>query len=220
MGLPLWWCAYPGKLHDPRLFSRMLEEFARVLEGLAGTKQRLTVVMDRGMNSEGNCAVIDEHRRIHFITTYSLTYAPELARVPLSRYAPAATGKNRRLCGEGREEERLSAYRTSGTFWGAERTVVLTYNPKTARKQEHVFSEKLAQMREELLSMRALVREGGPHWRDKKKVLERTPGSARGCTCRLTSTRSPLRRRRTACAWSSRRTSMRSRAGGPSSART
>ncbi|NPV58111.1 MAG: IS1634 family transposase [Actinobacteria bacterium] len=172
-GLPLWWCAYPGNLHDSRLFSQVLEEFARVLEGLAGTKERLTVVMDKGMNADANYAVIDEHRRIHFVTTYSLAYAPELARIPLSRYAPAATGRNRRLCGEGREEERLSAYRTTGTFWGKERAVVLTYNPRTARKQEHVFSEKLAQMREELLSMRALVREGAPHWRDERKVLER-----------------------------------------------
>lgn len=172
-GLPLWWCAYPGNLHDSRLFSQVLSEFARVLEGLAGTKQRLTVVMDKGMNADANYAVIDEHRRIHFITTYSLAYAPELARVPLSRYSPVAAGKSRVLCGEGGEEEGLLAYRTSGVFWGKERAVVLFYNPKTARKQEYAFSEKLAQMREELLGMRALVREGAPHWRDPRKVIER-----------------------------------------------
>jgi len=51
--------------------------------------------------------------------------------------------------------------------------VVLTYNPRTARKQENVFAQKMAQAREELLSMRALVRKGAPHWRDEKKVLER-----------------------------------------------
>ena len=172
-GLPLWWCAYPGNLHDSRLFSQVLEEFARVLEGLAGTKERLTLVMDRGMNSEGNYAVIDEHRRIHFVTTYSLYYAPELARVPLSRYSPVGTGKSKKLSREGKEEERLLAHRSSGVFWGKERAVVLTYNPKTARKQEHVFAEKLAQLREELLSMRALVREGAPHWKDAERVKER-----------------------------------------------
>jgi len=172
-GLPLWWCAYPGNLHDSRLFAQVLGEFAHVVEGLAGTKKRLTVVMDKGMNSDGNYAVIDEHRRIHFITTYSLHYAPDLASVPLSRYFPADTGKNRKLSREGVLEQRLSAYRTSGTFWGAERAVVLTYNPQTARKQEYIFSEKLAQVREELLSMRALVREGAPYWRDAERVKER-----------------------------------------------
>lgn len=172
-GLPLWWCAYPGNLHDSRLFSSVIEEFFSVVEGLAGTKERLTLVMDRGMNSEANYAVVDEHRRIHFVTTYSLYYAPDLARIPLSRYSPADTGKNRKLAGERLDDERLSAYRSSGIFWGKERAVVLTYNPKTARKQEYVFREKLARLREELLSMRALVREGAPHWRDAGKVLER-----------------------------------------------
>ncbi|MBC7231334.1 MAG: transposase, partial [Actinobacteria bacterium] len=85
-GLPLWWCAYPGNLHDSRLFSSVISEFFPIVEGLAGTKERLTLVMDKGMNSGANYAVIDEHRRIHFVTTYSLLYAPELARVPLSRY--------------------------------------------------------------------------------------------------------------------------------------
>lgn len=96
-GLPLWWCAYPGNLHDSRLFSRVLAEFAHVAGGLAGTKERLTLVMDKGMNSEANYAVAGDHHRIHFVTTYSLYYAPDLARVPLSRYSPAGAGKNKRL---------------------------------------------------------------------------------------------------------------------------
>jgi transposase len=170
---PLWWGANPGNLHDSRLFAQVLEEFAHVAGGLSGTKERLTIVMDKGMNSDGNYAVVDEMRRIHFITTYSLHYAPDLARVPLSRYSPVDTEKNKKLFREGAPEQRLSAYRTSGVFWGKERAVVLTYNPQTARKQEYIFSEKLAQVREELLSMRALVREGAPHWRDEERVRER-----------------------------------------------
>jgi len=171
--IPLWWCAYPGNLHDSRLFSSVIEEFARVVQGFAGTKERLTVVMDRGMNSDTNYAVIDEMRRIHFVTTYSLYYAADLASVPLSRYSPADTAKNKRLTLKGTPQERLSAFRTTGAFWGKERAVVLTYNPQTARKQEYVFTDKLSELREELLRMRALVREGAPHWRDAERVKER-----------------------------------------------
>jgi transposase len=172
-GLPLWWCAYPGNLHDSHLFFSVVEEFFAIVEGLSGTKERLTIVMDKGMNSDGNYAVIDDHKRIHFVTTYSLHYAPDLASVPLSCYAPTDTPKNKRLSGAGRDGERLMSYRTTGTFWGKERAVVITYNPQTARKQEYILSEKLSEVREELLSMRALVREGAPHWRDEEKVLER-----------------------------------------------
>ena len=172
-GLPLWWCAYPGNLHDSHLFFSVVEEFFAIVEGLSGTKERLTIVMDKGMNSDGNYAVIDDHKRIHFVTTYSLNYAPDLASVPLSCYAPTDTLKNGRLPEEGLPCERLLAYRTRGTFWGKERAVVITYNPQTARKQEYILSEKLSEVREELLSMRALVREGAPHWRDAGKVKER-----------------------------------------------
>jgi transposase len=112
-------------------------------------------------------------RRIHFITTYSLYHAPHLASIPLSCYSPVGTEKNRRLAEEGWEDELLLAYRTSGVFWGRERTVILTYNPRTARKQEHLFSEELSQLREELLGMAGPGQEGAPHWRDEARVKER-----------------------------------------------
>ncbi len=171
--LPLWWHAYPGNLHDARLFSSVLSEMFSVVAALPSTKRRLTLVMDKGMNSEANFKTIDEHPLVHFITTHSLYHAPELASVPLARYSPLATAKNEQLAKEDLAGERLKAYRTTGEYWGQERTVVLTYNPATARKQSYVFAEKLSEVRQELLSMRARVREGAAHWRDPERIRER-----------------------------------------------
>jgi hypothetical protein len=56
-----------------------------VVCGLNTTKERLTVVMDKGMNADGHYAWIDEHARIHFITTYSTYFAQELAATATSR---------------------------------------------------------------------------------------------------------------------------------------
>lgn len=171
--LPLWWRAYPGNLHDSRLFADVLEEMFSVVATLPSTKRRLTLVMDKGMNAEGNFRVIDAHRQVHFVTTHSLYHAPDLASVPLSKYSPLATEKNQELEKEGSASERLRAFRTTGEYWGQERTVVLTYNPATARKQGYVLEEKLAEVREELLSARAKVRGGAPHWRDPERIRER-----------------------------------------------
>ena len=74
---------------------------------------------------------------------------------------------------EGEGADRLRAHRTTGEYWGQERTVVLTYNPATARKQSYVFEERLSEIRVELLAMRARVREEAPHWRDADRVRER-----------------------------------------------
>lgn len=51
--------------------------------------------------------------------------------------------------------------------------MVVTYNPATARKQAYTLESKLDELRGELLSIRARVRENAPHWRDPEKVRER-----------------------------------------------
>jgi len=171
--LPLYYRAYAGNLHDSRLFASVMDEMFGVVTGLSATKERLTVVIDKGMNAPGNYAWIDEHSRVHFVTTYSTYFAEELAATPLERFEPADTEKNRRLSEAGHPRERILAYRTTGEYWGKKRAVVVTYNPATARKQAYTLDSKLAELRAELLDMRAKVKEAAPHWRDPEKIRER-----------------------------------------------
>jgi transposase len=125
------------------------------------------------MNSEGNYAWIDEHSRIHFVTTYSTYFAQELAAIPLDKFEPVDTAKNRRLVEDGKPEERMLAHRSKGKYWGKQRAVVITYNPRTARKQLYTLESKLELIRQQLLEMRAKVREGTAHWRKPEAVKER-----------------------------------------------
>ena len=68
--LPLHYSVYPGNVHDSKHFEAIMDEMFGIVCGLKRTKERLTVVIDKGMNSDGNYAWIDEHSRIHFVTTY------------------------------------------------------------------------------------------------------------------------------------------------------
>ncbi|MCG2817867.1 MAG: IS1634 family transposase [Actinomycetia bacterium] len=172
-GLPLYYRAYPGNLHDSHLFGEVMDEMFGVVMGLDRTKERLTVVLDKGMNSDDNYAWIDEHKRMHFVTTYSTYFAEELAQTPLDKFEPVDTEKNRRLADEGNPGERTLAMRTRGEYWGKERAVVVTYNPATARKQGYTLEGKLDTIRGELLSMRKKVKERAPHWRDPETIRER-----------------------------------------------
>jgi hypothetical protein len=70
-------------------------------------------------------------------------------------------------------EECLLVYRTKGEYWGKGRTVIVTYNPSSRRKQEYTFDDKLEVIRRELLSMRTKVRDKAPHWRKQDAVKER-----------------------------------------------
>ena len=171
--LPLFYRVYPGNRHDSREFEELMDEMFGVLCGLNKTKERLTVVIDKGMNSEGNFSWIDDHSRVHFVTTYSPYFAKDLAAISLDKFSIAETDKNKRLAKEGHEEDRTQAYRTTGMFWGKERVVVVTYTPATARKKEYNLKKKLEQIRQALIEMRAKVREAAPHWRDAEKVKVR-----------------------------------------------
>jgi len=141
--------------------------------GLHQTKQRLTVVIDKGMNAEGNYAFIDEHARIHFVTTYSTYFAQDLALTPMERFEPIDIDRNRKLLDEGKPQDILLAFRTRGEYWGRDRAVVVTHNPVTARKQDYTLESKMEVLRQELLEMRARVRQHLPHWRNPEAIEER-----------------------------------------------
>ena len=72
-----------------------------------------------------------------------------------------------------RDEERMLAYRTRMELWGQERTVVVTYNPRTARKKGYTLDRKLESLRQTLLEFRRAYREGRAHWRDPQVIEER-----------------------------------------------
>jgi transposase len=80
--LPLYYCAYPGNLHDSRQFEAVMDRMFAVACGLNRTKERLTLLA-----SEGN-SWIDEHARIHFV---KLLYLLRLAATSVFR--SCATGQ-------------------------------------------------------------------------------------------------------------------------------
>jgi len=171
--LPLFYSAYPGNIHDSKHFEMIMDEMFGIVCGLNNTKERLTIVIDKGMNSEGNYTWIDEHSRVHFITTYSTYFSQELAAIPLDRFEIADTARNRRLLDEECQGGCQLAYRTKKEYWGKERAVIVTYSPKTARKKLYTFESKLDAIRQELLTMRAKVKEGAPHWKKGEDIQAR-----------------------------------------------
>lgn len=130
-------------------------------------------IRNKGMNSDDNITAIDEHPDINFITCYSPYFVPELIHVKLSKFSIADTSKNRELQASGQTDDLLLAWRTQGEFWGKERSVVVTYNPRTARKQRYGFEAKLHKLEAEMFTMRSKVRKGERHWKSKKSIEER-----------------------------------------------
>jgi transposase len=171
--LPLYYTAYPGDLHDSRLFRQVLDELFGVIMGFAEGERELTVVFDKGMNSEKNLQLIDGRRQIHFITTYSTYFAEDLARINAKHFVPLDIAKNRQLRASGKEGDLLCAFRTTETLWGLERTVVVTFNPVTMRKKLHDLTRKLERLRAELIEYRRKYNHKERNWQSATAVVKR-----------------------------------------------
>ena len=169
--LPLFYREYEGNRHDSKVFARLLDEVLAVMD--EHRQDEVTVVFDKGMNAEENIATIDAKDKAHFVTTYSPYLAEEFIRIPKERFALVDTPKNRRLAEQGKDDDRLSAWRTTGKYWGKERTVVVTYNPLTATKQRYAFERRLLKLQAALYEIRAKVRNSAAAWRKQEKVVER-----------------------------------------------
>lgn len=169
--LPLFYREYEGNRHDSKLFDRVLEEVLKAMR--KHCQGEVTVVFDKGMNAEENISAIDAEEKAHFVTSYSSFFAEELIHVPRERFILVDTPKNRKLTEQEREDDRLVAWRTTGDYWGKQRTVVVTYNPLTATKQRYAFEQRLVKLQTALYEIRAKVRKAIPGWRKQEKVVER-----------------------------------------------
>ena len=171
--MPLYYKEYEGNRHDSKVFLQVIEEiFATMQEG-SKEGATLTVVFDKGMNSEDNIAVIDAKENINFITTYSTYFSEQFIHVDLENFKPVDSHKNRELVEIGKDDDQLRAWRTKGEYWGRQRTVVVTYNPLTATKQRYGFEKKLLRLQDFLFEIQAKVRHRAPQWRKKSIILKR-----------------------------------------------
>jgi transposase len=165
--LPLYYKLYPGNLHDSKLFHQVMDEIFGVATGIGSPDKDITVVFDKGMNSEDNISFIDSSNRLHFVTTYSTYFAEELAGMDTKYFTPLDIPKNSDC------EDQVLAYRTTHHIWGRERTVVVTFNPATKRKKLYDFNRKMDQLRFELLEYRRRYRAKETHWKNPSAIISR-----------------------------------------------
>ena len=171
--LPLYYHEYEGNRHDSKVFLELLGDVVTAMQKRVGPQTSLTIAFDKGMNSHDNLAILDGYDDIHFITSYSTAYSEDLVKIKTDQFVAVDSAKNRMLAVKGKEVDQLLAWRTTGEYWGAERTVVVTYNPRTATKQRYTFEKKLLKLQQHLFEMQSNVQASSSHWRDKKQVMGR-----------------------------------------------
>ena len=117
--IPLFHHVYAGNIHDATTFSSVTETLVARYRLFAQNVDGITLVYDKGNNSQQSQEILDDSS-YHFVGSLSPAQHPDLIRIPRSRFHP--------LGGEGLDG--VLAWRTRKEVLGAERTLVVVYNPE------------------------------------------------------------------------------------------
>lgn len=167
-GIPLFHHCYPGQINDTREFANVLDSLVERLQRLGGSVD-VTVVFDKGNNSEANFKRLDDVRlsttpeeRLHFVGSLPPSQHKDLLSIPLDSFTLL---RGKRLQG-------VTAWRTRKMVFGKDRTIVVTWNPRLAVKQEAALLAYLTKKSEAL--------------RGIQQRLERLPGQPKSAQTRTT----------------------------------
>jgi len=117
--IPLFHHLYPGNTHDSTEFASVTETLVARYRLFSQSVDGITLVYDKGNNSQQTQARLDASP-YHFVGSLSPVQHPDLLRIPRSRFHPL----------QGEDLDGVLAWRTRKHVLGAQRTILLTYNPE------------------------------------------------------------------------------------------
>jgi transposase len=131
--VPLFHRTYPGNQVDAPTFSSLTEELVRRYREITNGAEHVTIIFDKGNNSQDNLQAIEESP-YHFIGSLVPTQHPDLLAIPARMFRPL-------------DEEGLpgvQVYRCQREIFKAPRTVLVTYNENLFVAQSRTLLREIA----------------------------------------------------------------------------
>src|SRR5208337_4320736 len=145
--VPLFHRVYTGNLTDATTFQTVSEELAQRYSQLAQGCEHITLIFDKGNNSQEAFQTLD-NSPFHFIGSLVPSQHPDLLRIPMQDFQPLA-GQRLASC---------LAYRTTKKVFGQERAIVITYNENLLEGQLQGIEASLTKARRKLDALQARLR--------------------------------------------------------------
>ena len=149
--IPLWHWVYAGNVADSVEFRSVTEELAVHYRELAQTCEHITLVFDKGNNSEAAFDTLSASP-FHFVGSLVPSQQADLLAVPRRRFR---TLPNPRLDG-------VEVYRTVKKVFGQPHTVMVTFNPNLLDGQMQGLTANLKKARGKLRELQQQLR----RWRE------------------------------------------------------
>jgi transposase len=126
-GLPLFFRLYPANDHDSKEIRELIDELFEHIRSCTSDKKGITLVFDKGNNSEELIARLDESRH-HFIGSRSPYHHDDLCNIPIEHYGTVTVER-------GGKRKDIPAYETKLELYGGSRKVIVTFNEATYRRK-------------------------------------------------------------------------------------
>ena len=161
---------YPGNRSDSKQFAEMMETLKGRFRSIAGDEVDITLVFDRGNNSEDNLELLEsEELNFHYVGGLKQNQEPELCAVSNSDDSPL-------LCPDDVDEKymKLSSYRMEAEVFGRKVTTVVVYNPELEKGQLQGIRINIDKTKTELMDLQGklLKRSKGEITKGKKPTVE------------------------------------------------
>jgi len=149
--VPLFHKVYAGNVNDSTVFQTITEELAQRYRQLAQGCEHITLIFDKGNNSEPameTLAGTQQEAGFHFVGSLVPTHHADLLEIPLDQFSVLPSP---RLAG-------CLAHRTKRMVFGQERTVVVTYNEHLLEGQMQGITASLQKARRKLHELQQSLR--------------------------------------------------------------
>jgi len=138
-GIPLFYRLYRGNSHDARTFGQIVEDLVAALRAGFAQIDTLALVLDKGNNSAKNFAALNGV--IRWVGSLTPSHYQDLMALPLDAY----TGR-----WENGQGTVLRYHGCRRDVMGVDCALVLTYNDRLYRKQEHTFDKGLQKLQRQM----------------------------------------------------------------------
>ena len=151
--VPLFHKAYAGNVNDSTIFKTITEELAQRYRQLAQGCEHITIIFDKGNNSEPAMDTLaatqtQQAPGFHFVGSLVASHHADLLEIALEQFHPLPSP---RLAG-------CLAYRTKRMVFDQERTVVVTYNEHLLEGQMQGINASLHKARRKLHELQQSLR--------------------------------------------------------------
>ena len=156
--IPVFHKTVPGNTHDAPLFSTVVDEIIERLEELHVAAEDVVLVFDKGNNSEDN--IDNVLGRMHVVGSLKKNQVGDLFKRPLEEFEYLYTTTN---------DSDVLGFSTRWEVFGRDFPLVVTYNPRTHKRQERTYQRSKKKIMAGLKDIKSSVERKG---RGRKTTLE------------------------------------------------